>query len=181
MATTPQVLSHPRIRELVTQYGSSLSLPVLVPNLKGFQNLLSLLETTSVAPGSTIKLDPITNEIAVFVSASESFSKANLNCSIAQSLENLGPVMMEAERCGIRVRGYVSVVIGCPFEGAIKPSQVAGVVDQLRRMGCYEISLGDTIGVANTENWRVLLDEITKLTPVSMLAVRSFHFSKSFY
>src|SRR5574338_439312 len=104
--------------------------PVLTPNLQGFERAL--------AAGA--------EEVAVFAAASESFSQKNINCSIAESLTRFEPVMAAALAAGVKVRGYVSCVLGCPFEGAIAPAAVAAVAAALSDMGCYEISLGDTIG-----------------------------------
>lgn len=106
------------------------SYPVLTPNLQGFE--------AALAAGAT--------EVAVFGAASESFSRKNINCSIAESLVRFEPVMAAAQAAGIRVRGYVSCVLGCPYEGEISPEAVAGVAATLFEMGCYEVSLGDTIG-----------------------------------
>src|SRR5271169_3364669 len=104
---------------------------VLVPNEKGYES--------ARAAGAKV--------IAVFASASEGFSRANINCSIADSIERFKPVIIRAKADGIRVRGYISCVIGCPYEGEVKPQAVVDVADVLWRFGCYEVSLGDTIGV----------------------------------
>ena len=173
MATTTEVMGSPVLAQLRKQYGDSLNLPVLVPNDKGMQSFLKLLASLSPAstasppstthPVSNIAInDRVSNEIAIFISASESFSKANLNATIEQSLANLQPVVALAKSLDIRVRGYVSVVIGCPFEGAIAPEQVTKVVRELMKMGLYEISLGDTVGVGTPESWGRLIDELKK-------------------
>lgn len=128
--------------------------PVLVPNLKGFEQAL--------AAGA--------EEIAVFAAASEAFSQKNINCSIAESLERFRPVMEAARQNGIRVRGYVSCVVGCPYQGAVPPAAVAEVAARLAEMGCYEISLGDTIGVGTPAAIQRMLDEVTLLVPVERLA-----------
>jgi hydroxymethylglutaryl-CoA lyase len=130
------------------------SYPVLVPNLKGFEQAL--------AAGA--------EEIAVFAAASEAFSQKNINCSIAESLERFRPVMEAARQNGIRVRGYVSCVVGCPYQGAVPPAAVAEVAARLAEMGCYEISLGDTIGVGTPAAVQRMLDEVALLVPVERLA-----------
>ncbi len=128
--------------------------PVLVPNLKGFEQAL--------AAGA--------GEIAVFGAASEAFSQKNINCSIAESIERFRPVMEAARQNGIRVRGYVSCVLGCPYQGEVPPAAVAEVAARLAEMGCYEISLGDTIGVGTPASVARMLDEVTLLVPVERLA-----------
>ncbi|GAA5823696.1 hypothetical protein JCM3770_006681 [Rhodotorula araucariae] len=146
MASTADVLLSPRLASLRAAH-PSLSLPVLVPNARGLSSLLALPQTPA----------PPTGEIAVFVSASEAFSRANLNCSIAESLARLAPVFGTAAAHGLRVRGYVSVVLGCPFEGPVDPDRVASVARELVDMGAYEVSLGDTIGVGVPKGWDVLV------------------------
>ena len=132
--------------------------PVLVPNLKGLE--------AAVAAG--------VEEIAVFGAASESFSRKNINCSIAESLERFRPVVEAALARGIRVRGYVSCVLGCPYEGEIAPDAVAAVSKALADMGCYEISLGDTIGVGTPLKAQAMVAAVATLVPVDRLAVH-FH------
>jgi hydroxymethylglutaryl-CoA lyase len=134
------------------------SYPVLVPNEKGME--------AAVAAGA--------GEIAVFAAASETFSKKNINCTIDESLARFAPVMRMAQERGIRVRGYVSCVLGCPYEGDIAPQAVARVSVALRDMGCYEISLGDTIGVGRPETTHDLLRIVTRDIAVENLAVH-FH------
>ena len=134
------------------------SYPVLVPNLKG-------LEAAVVAG---------VEEIAVFGAASESFSQKNINCSISESLERFRPVVDAALAKGIRVRGYVSCVLGCPYEGEIAPAAVAAVSKALADMGCYEISLGDTIGVGTPLKAQAMVAAVATLVPVERLAVH-FH------
>ncbi len=130
------------------------SYPVLVPNLKG-------LEAALVAKAE---------EIAVFAAASESFSRRNINCSIDESLDRFGPVCEAALAAGVRVRGYVSCVLGCPYQGAIAPAAVAAVAVRLAAMGCYEISLGDTIGTGTPVATQRMIDEVTARVPVERLA-----------
>ena len=132
--------------------------PVLVPNLKGYERA-----RTAGA-----------EEIAVFAAASESFSQKNINCSIAESLERFRPVMEAAQGDGVAVRGYVSCVLGCPYEGAVEPAKVAEVTAALHAMGCYEVSLGDTIGVGTPEAARRMLLRVAEALPMSALALH-FH------
>ena len=129
--------------------------PVLVPNEKGMEGAL--------AAGAT--------EIAVFAAASEGFSQKNINCSIAESLERFKPVIATAQKNNIRVRGYVSCVVGCPYDGAIAPDKVADVSAALSDMGCYEISLGDTIGVGTPNKIQDMLNAVIKRVPVEQLAL----------
>ncbi|KAM1206263.1 hypothetical protein ACFX2G_007060 [Malus domestica] len=133
-------------------------LPVLTPNLKGFE--------AAVAAGA--------KDIAVFASASESFSKSNINCSIEESLVRYRAVTRAAKELTIPVRGYVSCVVGCPVEGAIPPSRVAYVAKELYNMGCFEISLGDTIGVGTPGTVVPMLEAVMAAVPVEKLAVH-FH------
>ncbi|KAG2559904.1 hypothetical protein PVAP13_8KG011900 [Panicum virgatum] len=129
--------------------------PVLTPNLRGFE--------AAVAAGA--------KEIAVFASASESFSKSNINCTIEESLVRYRDVTAAAKKHGLLIRGYVSCVIGCPVEGAIDPSKVAYVAKELYNMGCSEISLGDTIGVGTPV---AMLEAVMSFVPVDKIAVH-FH------
>ncbi|CAL1403593.1 unnamed protein product [Linum trigynum] len=133
-------------------------LPVLTPNLKGFE--------AAVAAGA--------KEVAVFASASESFSKSNINCSIEESIARYRVVTQAAKEHSIPVRGYVSCVVGCPVEGPISPAKVAFVAKALHDMGCYEISLGDTIGVGTPGTVVPMLEAVMAVVPVEKLAVH-FH------
>lgn len=126
----------------------------LTPNLQGFE--------AALAAGA--------DEVAVFAAASESFSQRNINCSIAQSLERFAPVMAAAKAAGVPVRGYVSCVLGCPYEGAIAPAQVAAVARELHAMGCREVSLGDTIGVGTPGATRSLFQAVAREVPLAQLA-----------
>ena len=132
--------------------------PVLVPNLKGLE--------AALAAGA--------REIAVFGAASESFSRANINCSIAESLERFAPVAQQALAAGLRVRGYVSCVLGCPYEGAVSPEAVARVAAALAGMGCYEVSLGDTIGTGTPLAARRMVEVVAERVPLERLALH-FH------
>ncbi|CAD6195929.1 unnamed protein product [Caenorhabditis auriculariae] len=138
---------------------SSVSYPVLVPNLAGLKNAL--------ATGSV-------EEIAVFGAASDSFSKKNVNANVEESLQKLCDVTSAALKEGIRVRGYVSCVVGCPYEGNIKPDIVAKVTEKLLEVGCYEVSLGDTIGVGTPGSVGKMLETVLKSAPAEKLAVH-FH------
>ena len=132
--------------------------PVLVPNLKGFERAQS------------VGVD----EIAVFGAASEAFSHKNINCSIAESLERFRPVIERATEAGIDVRGYVSCVMGCPYQGKVSPDDVLRVTRALLEAGCYEVSLGDTIGAGTAGQARDLIRHLKKEVPVEKLAVH-FH------
>jgi hydroxymethylglutaryl-CoA lyase len=110
-------------------------------------------------------------EVAVFAAASESFSQKNINCSIAESIDRFVPVMEKAYHSGIAVRGYISCVLGCPYEGNVSPDQVAEVADKLLGLGCYEVSLGDTIGAGTPGSTAVLLCTLLKQLPADKLAV----------
>ncbi|CAK9184226.1 unnamed protein product [Ilex paraguariensis] len=133
-------------------------LPVLTANLKGFE--------AAVVAGA--------KEVAVFAAASESFSKSNINCSIEESFNRYRAVVDAAKKLSIPVRGYVSCVVGCPVEGAIPPSQVAYVAKELYDMGCFEISLGDTIGVGTPGTVLPMLEAVMAVVPVEKLAIH-FH------
>lgn len=130
------------------------SYPVLVPNLQGLE--------AALAAGAT--------EIAVFGAASETFSHRNINCSIAESLDRFRPVVKLARQHGVKVRGYVSCVLGCPYEGEVAPEKVAVVAGTLYAMGCYQISLGDTIGVGTPGQTRRMLEAVTRTVPMDDLA-----------
>jgi isopropylmalate/homocitrate/citramalate synthase len=128
--------------------------PVLVPNLQGFEG--------ARAAGA--------EEIAVFGAASETFSRRNINCSIAESLERFAPVVRTARAAGMRVRGYISCAAGCPYEGEVKAESVAALAEKLYKMGCYEVSLGDTIGVGTPGRIRAMIEAVAKRVPIGRLA-----------
>jgi len=132
--------------------------PVLTPNMKGFD--------AAMAAGA--------EEVAVFGAASESFSRKNINCSIDESLERFRPVCAAAAERGVRVRGYVSCVLGCPYEGDIAPARVARVARDLVALGCAEISLGDTIGVGTPAKARAMVEAVAAEVPIERLAAH-FH------
>ena len=126
----------------------------LTPNMRGFED--------AVAAG--------VKEVAVFAAASEAFSQRNINCSISESLERFVPIMESARQHGISVRGYVSCVLGCPYEGQVSAQQVAAVAKELYAMGCYEVSLGDTIGTGTPSATRAMFDAVGAYVPREKLA-----------
>ena len=130
----------------------------LTPNMRGFEAALAVNA----------------DEVAIFGAASESFSQKNINCSIEESLARFAPIMEAAKKADIKVRGYVSCVLGCPYEGDIEPEQVALVAEKLLAMGCYEISLGDTVGVGNPASVTRMIQAVSARVPVEKLAVH-FH------
>lgn len=130
----------------------------LTPNLRGLEGAIEA------------KAD----EVAVFSASSEAFTQKNINCSIKESLERFLPVIETAKEHGIRVRGYVSTVLGCPYDGEIAPAQVAAVCRDMLDMGCYEISLGDTVGVGTPLKAKKMLEAVAKEVPVEKLAAH-FH------
>jgi len=152
----PQMADHKEVMNQVNALPyKAVQYPVLVPNLKGLESAMSCG----------------VREVAVFGAASQSFSKKNINCSIEDSLKRFEPVVSTALEAGIKVRGYVSCVVGCPYEGSVAPSQVAAVASTLTEMGCYEISLGDTIGCGTPGSMTEMLEEVVRVVPVSQLAV----------
>jgi hydroxymethylglutaryl-CoA lyase len=149
----PQMADHTEVLEGIRRK-PGVSYPVLTPNLKGFE--------AARAAGAT--------EVAVFGAASESFSRKNINCTIAESLERFRPVTDAAREAGIKVRGYISCVLGCPYEGEIAPAKVAEVARALHDMGCYEISLGDTIGVGTPGKTQAMIEACAGQVPIARLA-----------
>ena len=147
MADTAEVLA-------ALDLAGAVDYPVLTPNDKGLD----------------AALDAGVREVAVFGAASETFSQKNINASIAESLQRFESVMRRARAANVRVRGYVSCVVGCPYEGAVAPQKVAAVAKALYEMGCYEISLGDTIGVGTPDKVAALLDAVSEYVPISQLA-----------
>ncbi|RSE35150.1 hydroxymethylglutaryl-CoA lyase [Acinetobacter junii] len=143
----PQMAQSDELFKLLPQR-DDLNLSLLTPNLKGFE--------AALAVGC--------KEVAVFTAASESFTRKNINCSIDESLERFSEIFQAAQANNVRVRGYVSCMVDCPYEGAIDPKQVVNVVKRLHDMGCYEISLGETIGTATPDRvqkvWQACLAEL---------------------
>jgi len=151
MATSAEVFRTIKRDENVTY-------AALTPNMKGYE--------------AAIAVDA--KEVAIFAAASESFSQKNINCSIDESIERFAPIIADAKKRNIKVRGYVSCVVGCPYEGDIDPEQVALVAEKLLAMGCYEISLGDTIGVGTPASVTKMLQAVSARVPCAQLAVH-FH------
>jgi hydroxymethylglutaryl-CoA lyase len=149
----PQMADHTEVMERIRRK-PGVSYPVLTPNLKGFE--------AARAAGAT--------DVAIFGAASEAFSKKNINCSIAESLERFEPIALESRKSNIRVRGYVSCVLGCPYEGEIKPDKVAEVAGALYEMGCYEVSLGDTIGTGTPGKTKAMIEACARRVPLERLA-----------
>ena len=149
----PQMADHTEVLERIRRR-PGVSYPVLTPNLKGFE--------AARAAGAS--------EVAIFGAASEAFSRKNINCSIAESLERFRPIVRESKKHGIKVRGYVSCVLGCPYEGEVKPERVADVAAALHEMGCYEVSLGDTIGVGTPGRTQAMLEACARRVPLERLA-----------
>jgi hydroxymethylglutaryl-CoA lyase len=153
----PQMVGSDEVLRRVSHHSSG-EFHVLVPNEKGYE--------AARAAGAKV--------IAVFGSASEGFSRANINCSVAESIERFKPVIARATADGIKVRGYISCVLGCPYDGEIKPEAVVGVAKTLWDLGCYEVSLGDTIGVGTPKKARALLRAVAGHVPIAHLAMH-FH------
>jgi hydroxymethylglutaryl-CoA lyase len=147
MADAAEVMAGIRRREGVRY-------PVLTPNVRGFE--------AALAAGA--------DEVAVFVAATESFSRRNINCSIAESLDRAAPIFAAAKVRDVRVRGYISCVLGCPYEGEVDPARVADVAAELFALGAYEVSLGDTIGVGTAGKTRTLLAAVGERVPMDALA-----------
>ena len=153
----PQMVGSAEVLRGVSGYTGS-EFHVLVPNEKGYE--------ASQAAGAKI--------IAVFAAASEGFSRANINCTVAESIERFKPVLARAKADRIKVRGYISCVLGCPYDGEVKPQAVVDVAKTLFELGCYEISLGDTIGVGTAAKARQLLRAVAGDVPMAKLAMH-FH------
>ena len=147
MAGSAEVFAHIRRKPGVV-YGA------LAPNMRGFED--------AMAAG--------VKEVAVFAAASEAFSQRNINCSVSESLARFVPIIEAARQHGISVRGYVSCVLGCPYEGDIAPQQVAAVAQELYAMGCYEVSLGDTIGTGTPTATRTMIEAVSAHVPREKLA-----------
>ena len=134
------------------------SYPVLVPNLQGYER--------AIAVGAT--------EVAVFSAASEAFNRKNINASIDESIERFLPVLERAGANGVKVRGYVSTVLGCPYQGDVPVADVVRVASRMHALGCYEVSLGDTIGIGTPGKARAMLRAVAGAVPMTALAVH-FH------
>lgn len=153
----PQMASSDAVLRGVAQVTGA-EFHVLVPNEKGYD--------AARAAGAKV--------VSVFAAASEGFSRANINCTVAESIERFKPVLVRAKADGLKVRGYISCVLGCPFDGEIKPKAVADLSSTLWDLGCYEISLGDTIGVGTPAKAREMLRAVAANIPASKLAMH-FH------
>ena len=154
--TIPQMVGSDQVLRGVSQLGGEFH--VLVPNEMGYE--------AARAAGARV--------VSVFAAASEGFSRANINCSIAESIERFRPVLVRAKADRVKVRGYVSCVLGCPYDGEVKPQAVVDVAKMLWDLGCYEISLGDTIGVGTPIKARQLLRAVAGAVPMANLAMH-FH------
>jgi hydroxymethylglutaryl-CoA lyase len=153
----PQMATSAEVFTLVDKQ-PDVSYPMLVPNLKGLE----------LALAAGVK------EIALFAAASETFSQKNTNCSIAESIERFNEVIDHAQAAGVKIRGYVSCVLGCPYEGEVSFDMVSMITQELFDKGCYEVSLGDTIGVGTAGQARELIEVLVKHVPVRQLAAH-FH------
>ena len=153
----PQMADHAEILAGVAAMpplAHAVNYPVLAPNMKGYE--------AAVAAGA--------KEVAVFAAASEAFSQKNINCSIAESIARFEPIFSAAQRDGVKVRGYLSCVIACPYEGPVAPQQVAEVAARLFELGSYEVSLGDTIGTGTPATVQRMLEAVAARIPVAQLA-----------
>lgn len=153
----PQMADSAAVFQHINKY-PTISYPLLVPNKKGLETALAI----------------DAKEIAIFAAASETFSQKNINCSITESLNRFAEVTTLAKKYSIKIRAYISCVLGCPYEGEIKPETVAMIAKKLFDMGCYEISLGDTIGVGTPIKAQQLIDTVSAKIPLEQLAVH-FH------
>ena len=153
----PQLADHDEVYRSITKK-KSISYPVLVPNKQGFDNALL----------AGVK------EIAVFTTPSETFCQRNTNCTVPESLQKISEIAKAAKANHVRMRGYLSCVLGCPYEGDITPKAVTDLAEQLMQLGCYEISLGDTIGIGTAGKTKMLLETVMQKMPVEKIAVH-FH------
>ncbi|KAJ7236870.1 hypothetical protein B0H12DRAFT_1139765 [Mycena haematopus] len=156
MAGTEEVL-------LLAERFRNVHYPVLVPNQRGLDDVTKVLALNPESP-------PLTDEISIFTAATDAFTRANLNTTTAESLERLAPVASAARDRGLRVRGYVSVVIACPYSGQVDYARVRDVAKALIDMGCYQVSLGDTVGMGTPAQVSEMLEEVKKSVPVEKLA-----------
>ena len=168
---------------LTTIEAGSFVNPQWVPQMAGSDEVFHALSRregvryTALTPnlmGLERAIDCGVDEVAIFGAASEAFSQKNINCSIAESLQRFEKVMLRAEQAGVRVRGYISCVLGCPYEGDIAPRVVAEVAAELQAMGCYEVSLGDTVGVGSPQSVNAVLDAVLARVNKDFVAVH-FH------
>lgn len=153
----PQMADSTEVMRQITRR-PGVTYAALTPNLKGFE----------------LAMDAGTDEVAIFGAASEAFSQKNINCSISESLQRFAPVIAAAQAQNVKVRGYVSCVLGCPYQGEVPLSDVVRVAKALFEMGCYEISLGDTIGVGTPLQAQRMLSAVAEVVPMAHLAIH-FH------
>lgn len=153
----PNLADHLEVFKGITQQ-PGVSYPVFVPNLRGFERAL----------------DAGVREVAIFSTPSETFCHRNVNCTVAENLAHVREIVQAAQKDNVKVRGYISCVLGCPYEGEIKSQAVADVASKLHEMGCYEISLGDTIGVGTPLKTQQLLEIVLQKIPLEVIAVH-FH------
>lgn len=153
----PQLADHEEVYLGITK-AKGVAYPVLVPNRQGFDHALRVG----------------VQEVAVFTTPSEKFSQRNTNCTVEESLQKIADIVHEAQANKIRVRSYLSCVLGCPYEGEMAPEKVAKLAEQLVQLGCYEVSLGDTIGVGTPGKTKTLLEAVKQVIPMGKIAVH-FH------
>ncbi|HAS6600012.1 hydroxymethylglutaryl-CoA lyase [Vibrio parahaemolyticus] len=153
----PQMADSKEVMQNITRR-ASVTYSALTPNLQGLEQAL----------------DAVANQVAIFTSASEGFCQHNINCSIAESLKRFEPLMVQADKYHIPVRGYLSCVVDCPYDGATSPTQVANISQALIELGCYEVSLGDTIGTSTPNRVKEMLESVLARIPNQRLAVH-FH------
>ncbi|ELB2133402.1 hydroxymethylglutaryl-CoA lyase [Vibrio parahaemolyticus] len=153
----PQMADSKEVMQNITRR-ASVTYSALTPNLQGLEQAL----------------DAGANQVAIFTSASEGFCQHNINCSIAESLKRFEPLMVQADKYHIPVRGYLSCVVDCPYDGATSPTQVANISQALIELGCYEVSLGDTIGTGTPNRVKEMLESVLASIPNQRLAVH-FH------
>ncbi|EJC6860801.1 hydroxymethylglutaryl-CoA lyase [Vibrio parahaemolyticus] len=153
----PQMADSKEVMQNITRR-ASVTYSALTPNLQGLEQAL----------------DAGANQVAIFTSASEGFCQHNINCSIAESLKRFEPLMVQADKYHVHVRGYLSCVVDCPYDGATSPTQVANISQALIELGCYEVSLGDTIGTGTPNRIKEMLESVLARIPSQRLAVH-FH------
>ena len=153
----PQLSDHKEVFKHINKL-STVSYPVFVPNLQGLKSAI----------------EAGVNEIAVFSTPSNTFCERNINCSTTENLQHIESMTKVAKEKNIRVRGYISCVLGCPYEGEINPQAVADLAEKLIKLGCYEISLGDTIGIGTPIKTQIMLEKVLKAVPKEKIAVH-FH------
>ncbi|EGR2299079.1 hydroxymethylglutaryl-CoA lyase [Vibrio parahaemolyticus] len=153
----PQMADSKEVMQNITRR-ASVTYSALTPNLQGLEQAL----------------DAGANQVAIFTSASEGFCQHNINCSIAESLKRFEPLMVQADKYRVHVRGYLSCVVDCPYDGATSPTQVANISQALIELGCYEVSLGDTIGTGTPNRIKEMLESVLARIPSQRLAVH-FH------